>query len=50
MDRNHKIISQLEEDLISENLEILKCLKLGQLVAKHYNDIEMEFWIKDEIF
>jgi len=48
MSRIPNMLNDLENILLNENVEIQKALKLGYIIANHYNDPIAE-WINDEL-
>ncbi|MCF2141628.1 MAG: hypothetical protein K9W44_16365 [Candidatus Lokiarchaeota archaeon] len=49
MNRIHNLLDQLDKELLSEEPKILKCMKMGRLVAKYYNDTTVLEWINKEL-
>ena len=49
MERIEKIISNLEEKLLSSETDVIECLKNARIVAMYYNDTNILDWINNEL-
>jgi len=44
-----KLIEEVEEALYSSETDIIECLKKTRVIARYYNDTDIEKWIRNEL-
>lgn len=44
-----KLIEDVEKSLYSSEMDIIECLKKARVIARYYNDVDIEKWIVNEL-